>query len=401
MHNIVIATADDSLGARLLGRLASRGYAAEFCATWADTLVRSTRKTTRLLLVDSNLPGASGPLLREMGEVLPSAPTIRTIRGSLPHLSPLETTEELLTLAAAATPPLLDELEHRLLEHAGLGPEPMATLNTAARNPMPVLFEGERGTGKEWVARIVHRLSGASGPFILQKPVEELTVHGATPGTLFLENVDLVSAGRIEEIAKFANATGWKLLAGSRRPPDARLAAWTHLRLRPLRERPRDIRSLAKLYLQTWSDRLGLPRRRVHHTLWKLMERHAWPGNQRELETFVVQAATSAQGVMISRGSLPHAVLSRLDPAAREARETRAFEEMVEERLRPLVARYEPDPGGHTLYTIVIDATERALLRLALQRTGGNQKAAAKLLGIARNTLRSRLDRLEGWEEEG
>ncbi|MBW1877921.1 MAG: sigma 54-interacting transcriptional regulator [Deltaproteobacteria bacterium] len=400
MHNIVIATADENLGARLLGRLASRGYAAEFCATWADTLVRSTRKTTRLLLVDSDLPGASGPLLREMGEVLPSAPIIRTIRGALPHLEQLETTEELLALASAATPPILDEYEQRLLEHAGLGPEPMATLHAAARNPMPVLFEGERGTGKEWVAGIVHRLSEARGPFISHNPVDDITVHGATPGTLYLANVDMVSAGRIDEMAAFAQATGWKLLTGSRRPPETRLASWTHLRLRPLRERPKDIRSLARLYLETWSDRLGLPRRRVHHTLWKLMERHAWPGNQRELETFVVQAVTSAQGVMISRGSLPHAVLSRLDPAAREARETRAFEEMVEERLRPLVARYEPDPGGHTLYMMVINATEQALLRLALQRTGGNQKAAAILLGIARNTLRSRLDRLERWEDE-
>ena len=70
---------------------------------------------------------------------------------------------------------------------------------------------------------------------------------------------------------------------------------------------------------------------------------------------------------------------------------TEGFESVVEARLRPLVARVEP--GARVpLHKISVQATERALIRLMLARTGGDQKAAAELLGIARNTFRAKAE---------
>ncbi len=70
-----------------------------------------------------------------------------------------------------------------------------------------------------------------------------------------------------------------------------------------------------------------------------------------------------------------------------------AFEEVVEGRLRALIQQVDLD-SGIEVRRLAVDATERALYRLALARTGGNQLAAARLLGVARNTLRSRAARL-------
>jgi len=83
----------------------------------------------------------------------------------------------------------------------------------------------------------------------------------------------------------------------------------------------------------------------------------------------------------------------------RTAATTEAYERMVENRLRPVVQHFEHSDESPTLYRLVLDATERALIRITLNQTGGNQKAAAHQLGIARNTLRERLSRLDPFGE--
>ncbi len=396
---IRVVSEDDAWAAALQGQIARRGLASERARGWAAALVAATDAQVGLLLLDGTLAGADGALLAQVARHASTSAVIRVARGALEPLVALRDAEELHALAAAATPPLIDPTDARQLPLAGLGPDPLGRLQAIARTPTPVVFQGERGTGKQWLARLTHQLSRVPGPFVVRGAEEDITLHGAEPGTLLIERVDLVSPDELAELIRLSRATGWKLLGSTRDAPAARFAEWAHVPLRPLRERPRDIRPLARLYLDQWSTRLGLPARRVHHTLWALIERHPWPGNHRELETFIVQAATSTRGPMISRGSLPHQVLARLDPVAREAREVRAFEEMVEERLKDLVGRYAPDPDSPSLYRLAVDATERALFRLALQQTGGSQKAAARLLGVARNTLRSRLHALDPSEE--
>ncbi len=392
MHPLLIATDDPALAADLRGRLAEAGHPTALCRSWPETLAHLGLPETRLVLVDAALPGASGPLLEAVAQAASAGPTVEVVGGDLP---PLPRTEDVVQAAERALAVRLAPEERALLPYWGLGRDPVARLREAARNPTPLHVEGERGTGKEWVARLVHRLAGSAGPFVVGVPGEEVSLRGATPGTLFLERIEEVAAPQVEERVAFAEATGWRVIGSSRRPPGEGGVPWASVRLAPLRERVGDIQPLARHYLDLWSDRLDVPRRRIHHGLWRLIERHAWPGNQRELETFVVQAATSARGAMISVGGLSPSVLARLEPSAPGRFETRAYEQVVEDRLRSLVTHHTPGADGPRLHREIVGATERVLFRLALERTDGNQKAAAALLGVARNTLRSRLDRLE------
>lgn len=70
------------------------------------------------------------------------------------------------------------------------------------------------------------------------------------------------------------------------------------------------------------------------------------------------------------------------------------FEEVVSARLRPVVELLEVNGTSYGIYREVISQVERALIRLALERTEGNQRTAAQLLGISRNTLRAKRETL-------
>lgn len=66
------------------------------------------------------------------------------------------------------------------------------------------------------------------------------------------------------------------------------------------------------------------------------------------------------------------------------------FEELVSLRLRPVVDLLDEGGENRCIYREVMNQVERALIRLALERTDGNQQRAARLLGISRNTLRTK-----------
>jgi DNA-binding NtrC family response regulator len=399
MHSIVVATADEDLRAEVVERLAAEGRTAISCATWADTLARTAHEATKLVLVDGELPNASGALLDAVRRSVPHTPQVRVLRGALPPLEALPSPVHLVRLVHEMGQ-LLTEREAKLLPLVGIGPEPFALLQRLAASPLPVRYQGERGTGKQWLARLVHRLAGAEGPFVVLRSGETPLLREGPSGTVYVEDVEHHGVENVLATFALAEATGWRVAAGSRVPPDPQREGmgWTNVVLKPLRERPKDIRPVARLYLDDWRKRLGLPSRRVTAGLWQRIETYAWPGNHRELETFVVQAATSARGATLSEETVPRRVLQLLVPGDRDREDRKAFEELVEARLRPVVARHTAMEGAG-LHQMVIDATERALLRLALIRTAGNQKAAAELLGIARNTLRERVLRLDPFDE--
>lgn len=402
MNAIVVATADEDLRRETLAALAAEGRAAATCAAWSDAVSLAAHATTKLVLVDGELPGASGPLLVALAQSLPHRPLLRVLRGELPPIEPLVSTGQLARFAGELSEPVLTRDEQRLVELLGIGPDPLVLLQQLARSPMPVRVQGERGTGKRLIAQLVHRLADDRRPFVVRQPTDEPAVRSGEPGTLYLENLEQHPPEAVLNTLALAEATGWRVMAGSRDAPSPRREgmAWTHVHVRPLRERPQDVRPLFRAYLDRYRQRLGLPTRRVGARLWDLVERYPWPGNHRELETFVVQAATSARGSTISVETLPKRVLAMLDASERDRGERRAFEELVEARLRPVVQHYAPSTAGPTLYGLVIDATERALLRVALGHVAGNQKKAAELLGIARNTLRERVARLDPFNEE-
>jgi DNA-binding NtrC family response regulator len=399
MHAILVATADASFREELARRLSARGHAAYWCDGWAEVLAATAQPGTRLVLVDGHLPDASGELLGAVAGSVPHRPPVYVVRGTLPPLPPVVHIERLLDDAAL---PVLDGWERALLPLAGLGPEALTILQGGVVDGRPIRIQGERGTGKEWLLRVMHRLGGRGDRFVKLKPGVEPVLRGGHLGTLYLENVDRHGRRNIEAAMAQCAATGWKLVAGSRNAHDPEMEgdAWQHLYVRPLRQRNEEIRPLTELYLHRYTNRLKLPRRRIAKSMWPLIEAHTWPRNQRQLEAFIVQMATSAHGPYISPRSLPSTVLELLDVDARRTSVLEEVEEMLVERLRPLVAHYQPVDDGDTLHRQVVDVAERALLRLALTRTRGNKKATAALVGLARNTLADRLDRLDPFGED-
>jgi len=216
-------------------------------------------------------------------------------------------------------------------------------------------------------------------------------------GTLYLKDVDEWENEDLEQLIRSLEETRWRIIGGSRSPPvgDDEVLAWTHLSLPPLRERQKDIKLLTRLYMEQYRRTLGMPKRRLDDSVWRMLHAYDWPGNTKELEHLVVRVLTSTNRPEIRRRDLPRAVrdLIQKNPHAEIRDLAQGFEKVVEARLGPIVEEYQID-SELGLHRLAVNATERALFRLALSRTGGNQKAAANLLGVARNTLRTKIAQL-------
>ncbi len=273
------------------------------------------------------------------------------------------------------------------LRWCGLGEGALAEVTAAAAHDRPVVIVGERGTGKEFVARAVHALSRPEAPFVIVSP-EAIMPSDAT-GTVYVENAHLAQGLADRAHGRF------RLACGARADlPAGALPGAVVLRLLPLRERPQHLVPLVHHYLAAHARRVGSGRRRFDRSLMALLAAWSWPGNERELERFVVDVLEAMPGTLVRGRDLPETLRVRLDPSAGVAGiGLEGFEEVVAARLAPVVEHWH-EGRGTDLHALVTGACERALLRLALARTHGNRKAAARLLGIARNTLQSDLQRL-------
>jgi len=138
------------------------------------------------------------------------------------------------------------------------------------------------------------------------------------------------------------------------------------LRLPPLRERTGDVPLLVEHFLVKHAQRHGRPMPRVEPAALDRLERYDWPGNVRELENVLERLVVLGRSETIAAADLPEA-LRRDAP-------------------RFGGARIDLPPGG-----IVLEEVERGLIEEALRRSAGNQSAAARFLGISRQTLMYRM----------
>lgn len=221
-----------------------------------------------------------------------------------------------------------------------------AGMEVLAPTGLPVLVEGEPGTGKELLARRIHQLSERPGLFVAvncgalspSHGEAELFGHvaGAAPGgassragwlgsahggTLYLDEIadlDRHLQARLLQVLETREVR--RVGAAQASPVDVRLVAATsldldravaagkfdaelyrylaesRLALPPLRERPGDVLPLAEYFLGVYAQRLGLPVPFISPAAQRALEAHDWPGNTRELENRVHFALLMAPG---------------------------------------------------------------------------------------------------------
>ncbi|MBB4304434.1 transcriptional regulator with PAS, ATPase and Fis domain [Rhodobium orientis] len=281
----------------------------------------------------------------------------------------------------------------------------------------PVLIQGETGTGKTHIARLLHRLSNRSRrPFVefncasTPVPLIEAELFGhargafgeingeragklkaADTGTLFLDEVSALPAHLQTKLLKALQDGAFEPV-GSDTPvtADVRMITASNRNLRglveagefradlyyrlavfpitvpPIRERPGDIPLLLAHFCDKLAER-GYPRDFSYSPeARRLLIDYPWPGNVREMETAIEHALICCVDNVIVPESLPHDI--------------RNFDHLPVVSVKPAVRPSEAD--------------EKVQIQTALARAGGNKSLAAKYLGIDRTTLWRKMRRL-------
>ena len=150
----------------------------------------------------------------------------------------------------------------------------------------------------------------------------------------------------------------------------------------PLKDRMDDIIPLAMRFVQLSQEQLGTESAGLSKEAEEFLQTYEWPGNEGELEIAVKRACILSDGPVLQ--------IEDFDLKQRQARSIGKF---VESKLRgfmPNIKRFEK----FNLYDMVIPEVERSLILMVMKETKDNQVKAAKLLGINRNTLRSKIKKL-------
>lgn len=281
---------------------------------------------------------------------------------------------------------------------------------------LPVLIEGESGTGKSLVARAIHDFSDRrSEPFITVQSADMKAPDGpgqvlarAMSGTLVFDEIadfDDESQGRIVRMLDAMPSPGPRILATSQADLSERLDAGklrkdlyfrlggVTLSVAPLRERADDIALLAEHFL-TRAARDGLGRKRLTAEALDFLRAYPWPGNVRQLENTLKRLAVTVSAPEVTRADAEAALVGQTTEAPRMAETERLSTSVARHLARyfDLHSGILPPPG---LYDRILREIEVPLLEIALEATSGNQAKCADLLGINRNTLRKKLTDLD------
>jgi two-component system nitrogen regulation response regulator GlnG len=160
------------------------------------------------------------------------------------------------------------------------------------------------------------------------------------------------------------------------------------IRLPALRERRDDIPLLARHFLQRFAKDLNSSVQTISDSAMQLLTAYPWPGNVREFQSVIKQALLQATGPVLLPEFLPDAVRNKLSAASQSptaGMDLSALTAFIQERLRAETT---------ALYSEFQSITDRHLLKLVLEHAAGNLSKAARILGITRATLRTKLQAL-------
>ena len=441
---VLVVEDDPAFSTTLLTLLESEGYPVEVVNSSDEALERLAQRTFPIVISDIYLDQRTGlDILRRARAVEPRCAVILiTGKGSLDTV--LESTRA-GAFDYLAKPFPLDRLARSVANAATAWRESGASVQTpgagastalvgnshamvevykfisrVADADSTVLLQGETGTGKERVARMIHE-SGArrAGRFVvvdcgaLSATLLEAELFGsmrgaytgadrdrtgllesADGGTAFLDEIGEMELGFQQRLLRFLQEREVRPIgATASRKVDVRVVAasnrdlrqlvaekrfredlWYRLQvacltLAPLRERREDIPLLVEQFLAAQRERLGRSLR-LGDSAMKTAVQYSWPGNVRQLQNLIERLAILHSGPVVEEATFAEA-LRALDPG----RILRLSGE----------ARGDESLGG----------IEEEHIRRVLEATHGNKTRAAEILGIERKTLYRRLERMK------
>jgi DNA-binding NtrC family response regulator len=310
-----------------------------------------------------------------------------------------------------------------------------------------VLIVGETGTGKELIARAIHRLSPrAEGPYVrvncgaLAESLLESELFGhvkgaftgaienktgrfeaAHGGTIFLDEISTISLKLQSKLMRVLQEHEFERVGESRTiRVDPRVVAATNqfledeidagrfrddlyyrlnvvpIYLPPLRERREDISALTRFFLEKYSEENRRDPPPVTPEAFKALQAHDWPGNVRELENTIERAVVLSHGQPLTPEVLmPPGQNRRWRPARSRGGDLPA---QIQQLVRTGIQSISSEEGK--LYDKLVGGVERELIEQVMQECDSVQVKAAARLGINRNTLHKKVSEFAKQEDE-
>ena len=436
MQKLLIVEDDQSVRTTMVTCMELEGYAVEAVSSTHEALDRLEKQSYPIVISDIYLDERTGiDVLRSARRQNPDCAVIlMTGRGSMETVmaateggafeylaKPFEMAHMIDTIKRAEkslaavdddeAPPIDDIPDTEMVGSSPKMVEIYKTISFVAPTDATVLIEGETGTGKELIARMIHRNSrrvsqpfvpvdcGAIAPSLLESELfgtlkgaytgadrDRMGVfEAAAGGTVFLDEIGDIDLGFQLKLLRFLQEREVRPLGSSRpKKVDVRVVAATNkdvqklvdegkfredlwyrlnvvrLTVPPLCERPSDIPLLVHYFLKRYNERYKFETKLIDSGL-KAMEEYSWPGNIRQLQHMVEKLTILAPGGRID-GDAVRAAIEQMD--SRES-------------------------SSETLAD-----TEAEQIRRVLAATNGNKSRAAKILGIERKTLYRKLEKM-------
>jgi len=303
-------------------------------------------------------------------------------------------------------------------------------IKRVAPKDLTVLLSGEHGTYKELVAKAIHVHSIRSkGPFIVASltsvPKDSIAaelfgcekgtfkgtaerktgkIEAANKGTLFLDDISALDIKFQEELLRFLHEKEYRpensdkfcksdvrvIVATTKNLKDAVAKeklredlydALTVMQIRvpSLRERKEDILPLAQYILNESTEKFETGPKEFSKDVRNFLLKYDWPGNIRELENTIKKAIVLSNSSVIKKKDLLFEDIGAY-----------SIGEFLGEKLKRYLKAMKKLENGY-LYETVLAEVEKSLFTIVLNETEGNQLKASKILGINRNTLRSKI----------
>ena len=445
MNQVLVVDDEAGMRAALEAHFLRREWRVDTAATASEALEKFRRAKHSLVVTDIRLPGADGfSVMREARALAPhTAVILLTAFANVPDAVTAMKGGACDYLVKPVSFEHLEQAAGRILAQArtqaeaaeglvGHAPGWLRALDRArqaAASGADVLIEAESGTGKELVARLIHRLSsrrdrafvaincsafpdtlleselfgysrGAFTGAIAAKRGRFELAHG---GTLLLDEVGEMPLGLQPKLLRVLQEREFDRLGDTRSiQVDVRVISTTNrtlsamvregnfradlfyrlnvipLTLPPLRERREDIRELAEHFLRLYGPQ-GKTLRLTAEFIARF-EAHSWPGNVRELANCLRRAVALATGAEIG---------------------AEGFEELAEDKNRNGDRKDQNEAGSTNLVQpdgddclragVSLGDMERRLVEMTLEATGGNRSRAAALLGVSLRTVRNKI----------